>query len=152
MARGMRRGRNNAQKRATPEIILTPLIDTVLVLLVVFMMTTPLLHNNINVELPTSATDDQTASNDANQAIVVAIDKNRNLFIDDVAVSREKFFDELEKRIAASTQKSGAPSERVVFVQADKSIPYGVVIQVVDDIKYIGGVKYVGLSTDKQTA
>ena len=80
MARGRNKRHQGAKKRTVPEIILTPLIDTVLVLLVVFMMTTPLLHNNINVELPTSATDDQTASNDANQAIVVAIDKNRNCF------------------------------------------------------------------------
>ena len=150
MARLLRGGRQKMQRRPAPEIILTPLIDTVLVLLLVFMITTPLLHNNITVELPTSATNDQTAVDDTNDAITVSIDKARNLFIDEVPVSREKFFDELEKKIATSTKKGAQQgiSERVVFVQADRSIPYGVVIQVVDDIKYIGGVKYVALSTE----
>ena len=123
------------------------MIDTVLVLLVVFMLTTPLLHNSITVELPTSATNDQATVEDTQSAITVSIDKNRNLFINDTSISRDNFFKELERAIATK-KKAG---ECVVFVHADKSIPYGVVIQVVDDIKYLGGVKYVALSTEHAT-
>ena len=140
-----RRERSFQKRRAAPELILTPLIDTVLVLLVVFMLTTPLLHNSITVELPTSATNDQPVVDDTQSGITVTIDKNRNLFIGEKLVTRENFFVELEKKLA---QKQGGSSDRVVFVHADKTIPYGVVIQVVDDIKYLGGVKYVALSTE----
>lgn len=145
MAYRNRRERSSQKKGAAPELILTPLIDTVLVLLVVFMLTTPLLHNSITVELPTSATNDQSAVDDAQSGITVTIDKNRNLFIGEKPVTRDKFFAELEKKLA---QTQSASNDRVVFVHADKTIPYGVVIQVVDDIKYLGGVKYVALSTE----
>lgn len=124
-----------------PELTLTPLIDTVLVLLVVFMMTTPLLHNSITVELPSSANNDdpQVAEN---QNIQVTIDKQRNLFIDEIPVAKEQFFKELEKKVGPSTNA-------VVSVYADLSIPYGVVVNIVDDIKYIGGIKYVALATER---
>lgn len=138
----MARIRKKPARSVMPEMILTPLIDTVLVLLVVFMMTTPLLHNYIAIELPTSSTNDEAASaQDKHEAITVSLDKDRTIFINDVKVTREKFFDELEKKLSGT-------QERVVFVSADKTIPYGTVIQVVDDIKYLGGVKYVALATE----
>lgn len=138
----MARIRKKPARSVMPEMILTPLIDTVLVLLVVFMMTTPLLHNYIAIELPTSSTNDEAASaQDKHEAITVSLDKDRTIFINDVKVAPDKFFDELEKKLAGT-------QERVVFVSADKSIPYGTVIKVVDDIKYLGGVKYVALATE----
>ena len=142
MARARERRGSAKRNSGMPEITLTPLIDTVLVLLVVFMIATPLLHNHIAIELPTSSTNDEAAKLETSQDPVgVFLDKNKNLFINDVPVSREKFFDELEKKLAGT-------QERVVFVHADKSVPYGVVIQIVDDIKYLGGVKYVALATE----
>lgn len=125
-----------------PEMILTPLIDTVLVLLVVFMMTTPMLHNYITVELPKGSSNDEAAASDVkNESVTVSLDKNGKIFINDTAVTRATFFDALEKILAGT-------KERVVFVSADRSIPYGTVIQIVDDIKYLGGVKYVALATE----
>ncbi len=136
------RKRSGSSKPAMPEMILTPLIDTVLVLLVVFMLTTPILHNYVAIELPTSSSNDGDAAAQAGQgALTVSLDKDRNVFINDSKVSREKFFDELEKKLAGA-------QDRVVFVSADRSIPYGIVIQIVDDIKYLGGVKYVALATE----
>ena len=135
-----RRRRYNQRVSVTPEISLTPLIDTVLVLLIVFMITTPIMNNMINIELPSSSTNDEKFEKETDKSIVVYIDKDQNLFINDVKVQKAEFFDVLEKKLAGS-------HERVVFVKADKSIPYGTVIQVVDDIKYLGGVKYVALAT-----
>lgn len=124
-----------------PELTLTPLIDTVLVLLVVFMMTTPLLHNSIAVELPTSATNNEGKVAEQ-KTVNVTIDKSRKLFIDEIPVSRDDFFKELEKRV-------GNTQDGVVFVYADETIPYGVVVNIVDDIKYLGGIKYVALATER---
>ena len=124
-----------------PEMILTPMIDTVLVLLVAFMMATPLMHNYITVELPTGSSHDTTVDEAQKDSITVSLDKDKHLFINDVKVSNEQFFNELEKKIAGQ-------QDRVVFVHADSSIPYGNVIRVVDDIKYLAGVKYVALATE----
>lgn len=140
MAR-MRR-RSEIKRPVLPEITLTPLIDTVLVLLVVFMIATPLLQNSITIELPTSSTNDgKQADAPDDHPINVSIDKSRELFIDGIPVSKELFFNELEKKLAGK-------KDTVVYVHADTSIPYGVVIGVVDDIKYLGGVKYVALATE----
>ena len=141
MAR-IRRRRSALKRLVLPEVTLTPLIDTVLVLLVVFMIATPLLKNSIAIELPTSSTNDdkQVAAAD-DQPINVSIDKARSLHIDGVVVAKELFFNELEKKLAGK-------KDTVVYVHADASIPYGIVIGVVDDIKYLGGVKYVALATE----
>ena len=139
MARTSRR-RHTSRMQTVPEVSLTPLIDTVLVLLVIFMITTPIMQNFINIELPTSSTKDAGAQEEKDTAITVNVDKDQNLFINEVPVKKERFFDELEKRLKGA-------QERVVFVNADRSIPYGTVLQIVDDIKYLGGVKYVALAT-----
>ena len=130
------------KKPVLPEVTLTPLINTVLVLLVVFMITTPLLQNSIAIELPTSSTNDgKPADATSEQPITVSIDKGRVLYIDGAQVAKELFFNELEKKLVGK-------QDTVVYVHADSSIPYGVVISVVDDIKYLGGVKYVALATE----
>lgn len=140
MARLRRRAAH--KKPVLPEVTLTPLIDTVLVLLVVFMITTPLLHNSISIELPTSSTNDgKPADAVVEEPITVSIDKARVLYIDGVKVAKESFFNELEKKLAGK-------KDTVVYVHADSAIPYGTVISVVDDIKYLGGVKYVALATE----
>lgn len=136
------RRRSAYKKPVLPEVTLTPLIDTVLVLLVVFMITTPLLQNSISIELPTSSTNDgKPADAPDEQPINVSIDKARTLYIDGVSVAKEAFFNALEKKLAGK-------KDTVVYVHADTTIPYGVVINVVDDIKYLGGVKYVALATE----
>lgn len=135
--------RSGRSRPVMPEMILTPLIDTVLVLLVVFMLTTPILHNYVAIELPTgSSNDGEVATQAGAEALTVSLDKGGAVFINDMKVAREKFFDELEKKLAGA-------QDRVVFVSADRSIPYGTVIQIVDDIKYLGGVKYVALATEQ---
>lgn len=140
MAR-MRR-RSPLKRPVLPDVNLTPLIDTVLVLLVVFMIATPLLNNSITIELPTSSTnDDKQVASTGNEPINVSIDKSGALYIDGATVAKNAFFNELEKKLAGKT-------DTVVYVHADSSIPYGVVISVVDDIKYLGGVKYVALATE----
>lgn len=131
--------RHRVRNAHNPEVSLTPLIDTVLVLLVIFMIATPIMNNMINIELPSSSTNDETLTKESDKSVVVFIDKDQNLFINDTKVIKEQFFDVLEKKLKDS-------QERVVFVKADKSIPYGTVIQVVDDIKYLGGVEYVALA------
>ncbi len=124
------------------EINLMPLIDVALNLLIIFMVATPMLQqeNGIQVELPrgnVKETDDSIS-----QQIVVHINKKGQFFIDGVITKMENLLDAIK-------QKAGSKGDKTVFVKADTSVPYGKVIELVDQIKHIGGVRYVALATSK---
>ena len=124
------------------EVSLMPLIDVALNLLIIFMVATPMLQqeNGIQVELPrgnVKETDDSV-----NQQIVVHINKKGLFFIDSVQTKLEQLLDSIQK-------KAGSKGDKTVFVKADTAVPYGKVIELVDQIKHIGGVRYVALATSK---
>ena len=134
-----RASRKRSKPLTLPEITLTPLIDTALVLLVIFMVATPIVHNAIKVQLPHGKSNEVTSTQ---QDLIVYLDKDRNIFVNEQAVKKENLFGILEKKM-----KDGAG--QTVFVKADQSIAYGTVVELVDEIKYVGGVNYVALATQK---
>ncbi len=125
-----------------PEISLTPLIDTAWVLLVIFMVASPMIKKEagLQVELPKGNMEEvkDASGND----ITVSLDKSGKIFLNDTLVVEKQLIDKLKKKI-------GTGSEKTVFVKADTGAPYGKVIELVDTIKYVGGVKYVALATSK---
>lgn len=144
------RRRRKVKETAMPEMVLTPLIDTVLVLLITFMVAMPVVHNAITVELPTSATNDvvDKEKTKEQESLTVFIDAHQKLYLGDQPISYKMLAKELDERLARMHDRRGA----VVYVNADKKVPYGAVIAVVDDIKYLGGVKYVALATEHEKA
>ena len=123
-----------------PEISLTPLIDTALTLLVIFMVTAPMMNNALKIELPKGqAKEDQGTQQD----LIVSVDKNKKLYLNDKLVASN---DALIKKIRSTLGKN---MDRTVYVQADQSVPYGHVIELVDHIKVVGGVAYVALATKR---
>lgn len=124
------------------EISLTPLIDVTLNLLIIFMVATPMLkqENGIQVELPRS--DIQEIDGMTDQNIVIYIDKRGNFFIDGTLTKFENLMAVLQK-------KAGDKGDKTAFVKADESIPYGKVMNLVERIKHIKGLRYVGLVTEK---
>lgn len=129
------------KSRITPinEVSLTPLIDTALTLLVIFMVATPILHNSIKVDLPKSHLKE---SKDNKQEVVVTVDKTGQIFVNSILANLNNLPDLINNQLKNSSQK-------VVFVHADHSISYKAVVDVVDKIKYIAGVEHVVLSTQK---
>ncbi|HEV2601258.1 MAG TPA: biopolymer transporter ExbD [Candidatus Babeliales bacterium] len=120
------------------EVVLTPLIDTALTLLVIFMVTAPIMHNGIKVELPKGqAKDDGLTS----QELIVYVDKKGAFFFNDTAIKDRAV---LIKQLKGAV---GADTEKTVFIKADKSVSYGAVIELVDHIKVVGGINYVALAT-----
>ena len=119
------------------ELTLTPLIDTALTLLIIFMITAPMMRNAIKIALP-----DGTAkeAGSAKQELVVYIDSKERIFFNDIELS-------LERLIPMVKESVGARNQQTVFVRADKVVKYGHVIKVVDQIKVVGGVEYVALAT-----
>ena len=125
--------RRGGRSRRAPmaEINVTPLVDVMLVLLIIFMVTAPLLVAGVPIDLPESRAGalDQQA-----KPVQVAIDGQGALTIDDAAVSDAELPRQLA-RIAAEPQ----PEEgRRVYLRADKGIPYGRVMRVMGELNRAG--------------
>ena len=134
--------KNRRTNRMIIDIPLTPLIDTALTLLIIFMITTPMMHNVIKVQLPHGqAQEDKNGQQD----VVVYIDKEGVLYANGIKCDTDvHVIDDLKKRVGADINKT-------VYIKADQAVQYGSVITLVDKIKVIGGIKYVALATAKYT-
>ena len=135
------RGWSRRKRDALVDIPLTPLIDTALTLLIIFMVTAPMIQNAIRVDLPRG-----TAKEDKGleQELVVFVDKEGQLFLNGQKTGDDELVSKLKEQVG---EKS---NERTVFVKADQSASYGKVIELVDRIKVVGGVRYVALATQKR--
>ena len=132
--------RKKRNRVSMTDISLTPLIDTALTLLIIFMVATPMLHNAIRITLPHGKAQEV---NNVKQELVVEIDKKGTFFLNGKAMSMQEIIAELKKQV-------GPQQERVVFVKGDKDSPYGPIMELVDHIKVVGGVKHVALATQKR--
>lgn len=124
--------------RALAEINVTNLVDVVLVLLIIFMISAPLLQSGIEVDLPktkTAALDEQA------EGVVLSIDRKGGLFINDVWTRPENFELNLDKELKKASRSS-------VFLRADSLVPYGVVVDVIGRMKTMG-IEELGLITTK---
>lgn len=137
--RGLHRRRGT---NGLPEVSLTPLIDTALTLLIIFMVTTPMIQNAIKIDLPRGAARE---AEPAKQELIVYIDKSGVIFLNNNAITEEKLLAELKNM---TTQKG----QQGVFVKADTTVQYGKVLELVDHIKTIGGIHYVALATQKRVS
>jgi biopolymer transport protein TolR len=137
----MRRRSRTKSGHHQATVSLTPLIDTALTLLVIFMVATPMMHRGIKVELPQGNTD-EVKNAQKQQDIVVYLDKKENLSLNGAAVTMTTLVSELKKLVKQNQQET-------VVVKADEGVPYGTVISVVDTIKHAGGISYVALATQR---
>ncbi len=138
MSRFMRQRR---RVHGVSEINLTPLIDTALTLLIIFMVTTPMIQNSIKIDLPQGRAKE---AGNAQQELVVHIDKQEHMYLNGTQMAQDKLLKELHKRVAFNLDKT-------VFVKADQAVRYGHVVQLVDQIKMVGGVRYVALATQHRS-
>lgn len=136
--------RRRQKEHSFPEVYLTPLIDTALTLLIIFMITTPAIkkENALQVELPRGKVTE--VDDGKKQDIIVSLDKQGKIFLDGKGIQEKEVLDRLKKKI-------GNLKERTVFVKADTGAQYGKVIELVDKIKHVSGVRYVALATAKAT-
>lgn len=136
--------RRRQKEHSFPEVCLTPLIDTALTLLIIFMITTPVIkkENALQVELPKGKVTE--IDDGKKQDIIVSLDKQGKIFLNGKAIQEKEILDRLKKQI-------GNLQERTVFVKADIAAQYGKVIELVDKIKHVSGVRYVALATAKAT-
>jgi biopolymer transport protein TolR len=137
-------GKGNGRGRYKPmgDINVTPLVDVMLVLLIVFMVTAPMLTSGVNVDLP--KTDAKPLNTDA-KPITVSINADGKAYLGDEAV-------EISDLVARLTTAADNDMTRRIFVRGDKSIPYGTVMQVMATISQGGFTKVALLAQQPDAA
>ena len=125
------RRRGRGRRAPMSEINVTPLVDVMLVLLIIFMITAPLLVAGVPVDLPESraaALDQQAAP------VQISLDGQGNIFIDDVAVTAAA----LPAQLAAIAAQPEPPEGRRIYLRADKGLDYGQVMRVMGELNRAG--------------
>lgn len=131
------------QSRKTAQVSLTPLIDTALTLLVVFMVTAPIAHRFITVDLPAGT----VASNDApkeQSTLTITITGTEAIYIDGTPIDRTSAY----HTIAAAVERTHKPV--MLFLRVDKKASSGVAIELLSFLRTLEGVESVSFDLDHQ--
>ena len=123
-------------RRFMSDINVVPLVDVVLVLLVIFMITAPLLYRGIDINLPKSSTNTITPT----ERVVLTVNDEKSILVDNKKVPLNNL------QVVLQDMKNDSP-EMTVYLQGDKDIAYGIVVQVMDIVKQVG-IDNLGMVTE----
>ena len=124
---------NSGQTRSSlADINITPLVDVVLVLLVIFMISVPVLQSGIEVAVPKT----RTVKEITEQRLVVTIDRDQNVFLGDKPVN----IHELSGKLRQASNNAGQRNlvKQVIYLRADERVPFGAFASVMDAVKQAG--------------
>ena len=133
----MELGSRNSDRNTMSQINVTPLVDVMLVLLVIFMVTAPMMQQGVQVNLPKAET---KALKSPEEAVVVSIEKSGRIFIDKTEVPSGDLQTKLSAMLVNRAKKE-------VFLKADRDVPYGEVVKAMAEIKG-AGVERLGMVTE----
>jgi biopolymer transport protein TolR len=129
-------GRRRGRAPAMSDINVTPLVDVILVLLIIFMVTAPMMQRGVDVNLPKV----ESASDARDERLVVTVTRDQHIYVNDQVVNVNL----VGERLKNLSQSTGID---FVFLRADKDVPYGRVMMVMDAIKK-AGIEKVGMVTE----
>ena len=129
-------------KKVNSNINVTPMVDVMLVLLIIFMVITPMLNNKVNVDLPIASAAVIMENANKEDAITVAITRDGKSFLGADQVPPEQLGPKISAKLENKTDKQ-------VYLRADIRAKYGKVMEVVDDIR-TAGVSELGMLTEKR--
>ncbi len=124
-------------RRVMAEINVTPLVDVMLVLLIIFMVTAPMLTQGVDVNLPQASA---KAMRSDEERLVLTVDANSRIFLGKVPV-------EFNRLGGALKQIVSQRADRQVYFRADRSVPYGFVVKVIAEVRN-SGIEKLGMVTE----
>jgi len=128
---------------AVSDINVTPMVDVMLVLLIIFMVITPMLQKGVSVDMAKAANTRDMQDADKEDAVVLAVTRDGKVFMQSDRINPDQITTEVKDRLANKLDKT-------VYVKADSHARYGVVAGVVDNVR-AAGVDSLGLLAEKVT-
>ncbi|HZX95049.1 MAG TPA: protein TolR [Myxococcales bacterium] len=130
-------GDSGAGRRAMTDINVTPLVDVMLVLLIIFMVTAPLIQSGVKVDLPRASAQQMEHSE---EKLVLTITRDRRVFLDKTEIAPAQ----LETKLASNAR---IQKEKELYLHADRSLPYGQVVEIMA-VARRAGVESLGMITE----
>lgn len=126
---------------AVSDINVTPMVDIMLVLLIIFMVVTPMLQKTTPVDMARAENPHEMADADKEDAVVIAVTRDGKMYIGNTGVTPEEITTKVKDMMADKV-------ERTVYIKSDARAKYGDVVKVVDNVR-AAGVESLGLLTQK---
>jgi biopolymer transport protein TolR len=122
------------------DINITPLVDVMLVLLIIFMITAPMLHQGIEVALPQA--DAEPLPMRVDDPLIISINRDGLVYVQEEPIHPSQLIERLEPLLEAR-------GDDTVFLKGDRELAYGVVMEVLDTL-HDGGIQHVGMVTERK--
>ena len=132
----------NEGAKVNSDINVTPMVDVMLVLLIIFMVVTPMLQHGVPVDMAKVNNPTQMPDADKEDALLVAVMRDGTVFFGTDKIAVDQLTDKIKDRLVNRTDKR-------VFIKADQRAKYGAVVEVVDNVRS-AGVDQLGLLTDQK--
>jgi biopolymer transport protein TolR len=132
-------GGGGDEEMVLADINVTPLVDVMLVLLIIFMITAPMLHQGIEVALPTAEAEPMALRID--DPLVLSVNRDGLVYVQEEPIHPSQLMERLEPIIEAR-------GDETVFLKGDRELPYGNIIEVLDILNR-GGIRQVGMVTER---
>jgi len=134
--------KRNEGAKVNSDINVTPMVDVMLVLLIIFMVVTPMLQHGVPVDMAKVENPQQMPDADKEDALLVAVMRDGTVFFGTDKIAVDQLTDKIKDRLVNRTDKR-------VFIKADQRAKYGSVVEVVDNVRS-AGVDQLGLLTDQK--
>ena len=131
---------NIKKQKVVSEINVTPLVDVMLVLLVIFMVTTPMLMNGIDLNLP--ETQEKKSVELSDEIIILSLTKENKLYLGEKLLRNDRYLKIIQDKVKKSKDKA-------LFLRADESISYGKVAKLMGALRN-GGISKISLITETE--
>jgi biopolymer transport protein TolR len=138
----MSMAKRNEGAKVNSDINVTPMVDVMLVLLIIFMVITPMLQKGVSVDLATVNNPEQMPDADKEDALIVAIMRDGKIYFGNDRIEPDQLTSKVKDRIANKTDKR-------VYIRADARAKFGSVVEVVDNVR-AAGVDDLGLLTEQR--